>query len=229
VNRGSIRPTEVQVSTAFRTDRRAFVQAMLAAIVGTRASFGSPMTFQAPAVRRQVTLGGRRIKVVDGHAHCVIPVQHITRGTSLEKMGGGAGNNLLGPERLQIMDQQGVDVQALTINNFWWYAASDVELARRINLEQNEGLAKWVAQHPDRFVATAAVSLQHPELAAEQLRDGVKRLGLRGASIGCHVNGDDLSLPKFDPFWAAAAELGVPVFTATSSATRSRPLICCRA
>ena len=110
------------------------------------------------------------------------------------------------------MDQQGVDVQALTINNFWWYAA-DADLARKICLAQNEGLAKWVAAHPDRFVATAAVALQHPELAAEQLQDGVKRLGLRGASIGCHVNGEDLSLPKFDPFWAKAAELGVPVFT----------------
>ena len=164
---------------------------------------------QTPPSRRQVTIGGRRIRVIDGHAHCVIPVQHITKGSPLEKMGGGAP---LGPERLQIMDQQGVDVQALTINNFWWYAA-DIDLARKICLAQNEGLATWVASHPDRFVATAAVALQHPELAAEQLQDGVKRLGLRGASIGCHVNGEDLSLPKFDPFWSKAAELGVPVFT----------------
>ena len=50
-----------------------------------------------------------------------------------------------------------------------------------------------------------------PDLAAQQLEDGVKRLGLRGASIGGHVNGEDLSLPKYDPFWAKAAELGVPV------------------
>lgn len=164
---------------------------------------------QTPSSRRQVTIGGRRIRVIDGHAHCVIPVQHITKGSPLEKMGGGAP---LGPERLQIMDRQGVDVQALTINNFWWYAA-DVDLARRICRTQNEGLAAWVKQHPDRFVATAAVALQHPELAAEQLQDGVTRLGLRGASIGCHVNGEDLSLPKFDPFWAKAAALGVPVFT----------------
>ena len=77
---------------------------------------------------------------------------------------------------------------------------------------QNEGLAKWVAAHPDRFVALASVALQHPDLAAEQLEDGVKRLGLRGASIGGHVNGEDLSLPKYDPFWAKAAELGVLVF-----------------
>jgi aminocarboxymuconate-semialdehyde decarboxylase len=56
------------------------------------------------------------------------------------------------------------------------------------------------------------VALQHPDLAAQQLEDGVKRLGLRGASIGGHVNGEDLSLPKYDPFWAKAAELGALVF-----------------
>ena len=43
-------------------------------------------------------------------------------------------------------------------------------------------------------------------------RTASKRLGLRGASIGGHVNGEDLSLPKYDPFWAKAAELGVLVF-----------------
>ena len=190
--------------------RRQFLRAVTAA-AGTYA-LTRAVSAQTASARRQVTIGGRRIRVIDGHAHCVIPVQHITNGTPLEKMGGGAGNNLLGPERLQIMDQQGVDVQALTINNFWWYAA-DAELARKIVLAQNEGLAKWVAAHPDRFVAAASVALQHPELAAEQLQDGVRRLGLRGASIGCHVNGEDLSLPRFDPFWAKAAELGVPVFT----------------
>ena len=72
-----------------------------------------------------------------------------------------------------------------------------------------------MAAHPDRFVAMASVALQHPDLAAEQLEDGVKRLGLRGASIGGHVNGEDLSLPKYDPFWAKAAELGVPVVHAS--------------
>jgi len=189
--------------------RREFVSVMIGAAAFTCGN--SVGAWQAAAPRRQVTVGGKRVRVIDGHAHCIIPVQHITKGTPLEKMGGGAGNNLLGPERLQIMDQQGVDVQALTINNFWWYAA-DADLARRIVLAQNEGLAQWVGRHPDRFVATASVALQHPELAAEQLQDGVKRLGLRGASIGGHVNGEDLSLGKYDPFWSKAAELGVPVF-----------------
>ena len=120
--------------------------------------------------RRRVVIGGRAIRVIDMHAHCVIPVTDIVQGTPLASSGGGRGGSILGPERLQLMDQQGVDVQALSINGYWWYAA-DLELARRIVRAQNEGLAKWVAKHPDRFVALASVALQHPELAAEQLED----------------------------------------------------------
>jgi aminocarboxymuconate-semialdehyde decarboxylase len=166
--------------------------------------------------RRQVMVGGRRVKVIDVHAHCVIPVGEIVKGTPLAKAGSGSGN--LGPDRLKIMDQQGVDVQALSINGYWWYAA-DRALASKIVLAQNEGLAKWVSAHADRFVALASVALQHPDLAAEQLHDAVTRLGMRGASIGGHVNGEDLSLPKYDPFWAKAAELGVLVFMHPGGAT----------
>ena len=177
-----------------------------------RAQGGRGTAQGAAGGRRQVTIGGKRVRVIDVHCHCVIPVTEAVKGTPLEKEGGGGGgNNALGPQRLQVMDQQGVDIQALSINGYWWYAA-DRELARRIVQAQNEGLAKWVSQHPDRFVAMASVALQFPDLAAQQLEDGVKRLGLRGVSIGGHVNGEDLSLPKYDPFWAKAAELGALVF-----------------
>ena len=201
------------------TSRRRFVHSLIAATAGASAMRGAAaFARQSAGPRRQVMLGNRRIRVIDAHAHCVIPVTDIVKGTPLAQQGGGGGNNVLGPQRLQLMDQQGVDVQALTINGFWWYAA-DVDLARAIVRAQNEGLAQWVAQHRDRFVAVASVALQHPELAAEQLQDGVRRLGLRGASIGGHVNGEDLSLPKYEPFWAKAAELGVPVFMHPGGAT----------
>jgi aminocarboxymuconate-semialdehyde decarboxylase len=202
---------------AIMPTRRHFVRTAAGAAAGTWA-FGSGFVEAAPRFmqsnagkRRQVSIGGRRIKVVDVHCHCVIPeVSAVVKGTPLEKSAGGGGNNVLGPARLALMDEQGLDIQALSINGYWWYEA-DRDLARRIVQVQNEGLAKWVAAHPDRFVALASVALQHPDLAAEQLEDGVKRLGLRGASIGGHVNGEDLSLPKYDPFWAKAAELGVLV------------------
>jgi aminocarboxymuconate-semialdehyde decarboxylase len=181
--------------------------------VTTLASAAAGIYVQTPSSpRREVRVGRKRVKVIDVHCHCVIDVADVVKGTTLANAGGGGGaNSVLGPSRLQSMDQQGIDMQALSINGYWWYGA-DRDLAGRIVQAQNEGLAKWVAAHPDRFVAFASVALQHPDLAAEQLEDGVKRLGLRGASIGGHVNGDDLSLPKYDPFWAKAAELGVLVF-----------------
>ena len=68
------------------------------------------------------------------------------------------------------------------------------------------------AKYPDRFVAFASVALQYPDLAAEQLEEGVKKYNLRGAAIGGHVNGDETSAAKFDPFWKKAEELGCVVF-----------------
>ena len=201
-------------------NRRNFVKALAGAGAGLAVmrhgmakAGGLPAQAAANAVsRREVVLGGRRVRVIDLHCHCVIPeAAEVVKGTPLAGSAGGGGNNVLGPQRLQLMDQQGLDVQALSINGYWWYAA-DRDLARRIVQIQNEGLAKWVGAHPDRFVALASVALQHPDLAAEQLEDGIKRLGLRGASIGGHVNGEDPSLPKFDPFWAKAADLGAVVF-----------------
>jgi aminocarboxymuconate-semialdehyde decarboxylase len=112
--------------------------------------------------------------------------------------------------RLRAMDEQGIDVEALSINPYWYKADRDV--ARELIRVQNEKLAEICAANPDRFVAFASVALQHPDLAAEQLEDGVKKYGLRGAGVGGSVNGEELADPKFHPFWAKAEQLGVPVF-----------------
>jgi aminocarboxymuconate-semialdehyde decarboxylase len=108
------------------------------------------------------------------------------------------------------MDEQGIDMEALSINPYWYKA--DPDLARRIITIQNEKLAEACAANPERFVAFATVALQHPDLAAEQLEEGVRKYGLRGAGIGGSVNGEEISDPKFHPFWARAEQLGVVVF-----------------
>src|SRR5439155_1071718 len=77
---------------------------------------------------------------------------------------------------------------------------------------QNEKISQWCAIHPDRFVGMATVAMQHPDLAADQLDEAIKKLGLRGAAIGGSVEGQELSDRKFDPFWAKAQELGVLLF-----------------
>lgn len=160
--------------------------------------------------RREVSIGGTRSRVIDMHAHCEIKaVEQIVKGTPLELTVRGA--RIMGPHRIEQMDELGIDIQVLHIGNYWWNAA-DMDLARQINRIMDEGVAEWCDAHSDRFVGLSAVSLQHPELAAEQLEHAVKNLGLRGASVGGHVNGEVPSSPKYDPFWAKVDELNVPVF-----------------
>jgi aminocarboxymuconate-semialdehyde decarboxylase len=163
------------------------------------------------AARRQVLVGGRRVKVVDVHAHCAIPeIADVVRGTSLARSVQSTGDLVLSPARLRYMDTEGIDVQVLSINTFWY--ATDRELVQQVIRIQNEKLAAWCAAHPDRFVGLASVALQHPDLAADQLDEAVKKLGLRGVAIGGSVDGEELSARRFDPFWAKAEELGVIVF-----------------
>src|SRR5262249_39943271 len=146
---------------------------------------------------------------------CLIPeVQDVIKDSPLAppfKNLLAGGDLVLGPNRLKYLDEQGIDVQAISINAFWYGA--ERELARQIIKVQNEKLAAWCAAQPDRFVGFASVALQHRDLAAEQLEDAVKRLGLRGAAIGGSVEGEELANRKFDPFWAKASELGVLLFT----------------
>jgi predicted TIM-barrel fold metal-dependent hydrolase len=165
---------------------------------------------QAPASgkRRQVKIGGHRVKTIDVHAHCTIP--EATAIMPGRGVGANPSNLVMGPERLAMMDEQGIDMEALSINPTWY--AADRDLAARIIKIQNEKLAELCAAQPDRFVAFATVALQYPDLAAQQLEEGMKKLRLRGGSIGASVNGEELSARRFDPFWAKAEELGALLF-----------------
>jgi aminocarboxymuconate-semialdehyde decarboxylase len=162
--------------------------------------------------RRIVKVGGKRMKVIDVHAHAAMAETLELAGL---KLGVGLLRSDLGiPEtldqRLAAMDAQGIDMESLSINPFWY--GTEREVAAKICQIQNERLAEVCGKHPDRFVAYASVALQYPDLAVDQLEQGVKKYHLRGAAIGGSCAGKELSDPAFHPFWAKAEALGVPVF-----------------
>jgi aminocarboxymuconate-semialdehyde decarboxylase len=197
-------------------NRRDFLKNAAATTAGVAISGRFP-SFQIgapPGKRREVFIGGRRVKTVDAHAHCFVPeVWDLVKDTPLAATAKGnlTGNIALGnPQRLIDMDAQGIDYQAINVNA-WGYSAERA-LARDLIKLQNERISQWCAKHPDRFVGMATVALQHPDLAADQLDEAVRKLGLRGAAIGGSVEGQELSDRKFDPFWAKAEELGVLLF-----------------
>src|SRR5215472_8865605 len=197
-------PMEGPMST-----RREFVEgaAGAAGIAFVACNLAGAAPAQAQTRRREVVVNGRRVKTVDVHAHCAVPEAMALMGRKVEPQTLLMSN---AADRIRAMDEQGIDMEALSINPYWYRADRDV--ARELIRVQNEKLTEACAANPDRFVAFASVALQYPELAAEQLEEGVKKYGLRGAGVGGSVAGEDLADPKFHPFWAKAEQLGVLVF-----------------
>ena len=172
----------------------------------------------APVPRKVISVAGRRARVIDIHAHCYIPGS--ARMLSSPELGAAANPQEGAPvarsltindARIAQMEARGIDLGVLSVNQYWWYPASLADAEKFVRY-QDEGLRDICARYPGRFAFLTSPALQHPALAAQQLEYAVKDLGARGASVGGHVNGRVPSGPEFDPFWAKAQELDVPVF-----------------
>lgn len=174
-------------------------------------------------------------RVVDMHAHVLVPAvealvaERPERVDALRQQAEASGRasvehnrKLFAAEylprltdvatRLAAMDAMGVDIQAVSVSPTQYYYWADRDLARAIARAANEHLAELSASHPDRFVGLATVSLQHPDLAAEQLTTAVEKLGSRGCQISTLINGVELADRRHDPFWKCAEALGAVVF-----------------
>ena len=104
--------------------------------------------------RRQVIVAGKRVKTIDVHAHCVIPKALELMGKDhLKERGPGLGD--VGLRRIGEMDEQGIDVEAISINPHWYHLERD--LATEVVKINNETLAdqchRQSAGYHDRAVA----------------------------------------------------------------------------
>src|SRR5262252_3258729 len=188
----------MSITSDLLTTALAFIPCAMAAV--------TPAPTSAPR-RRETVINGRRIKTIDIHAHCIVPPASALINHPLEAPG------LLMHDtstRIAAMDAQGIDVEALSINPYWYRAPRDA--AAELIKVQNETLVEFCAASPDRFVAFATAALQYPDLAAQQVEHAVKQLGFRGVGVAGSVAGEELANPKFHPFWAKCEELGVLVF-----------------
>ena len=143
------------------TTRRDFLKGAAAGIVFCGCGMVHGVQAQAPRQKLPVSVGGKRIKTIDVHAHCHFREAGAVLGDAaasvqLPPVNNAAAAFIEVEKRLAAMDEQAIDMEVLSINPFWY--GKDREIAGTIVKIQNENLAALCASKPDRFAAFASLT-----------------------------------------------------------------------
>ena len=120
--------------------------------------------------------------------------------------------------RLADMDAAGIEIAAVSLAAPCIQDIVDPGEATAKAADANDALAHAVNSHPDRYVGLAALALQDPAAAADELERCVNELGFRGALVNGYSSVGDLGTARYYdedaylPFWERVAALGVPFY-----------------
>jgi 2,3-dihydroxybenzoate decarboxylase len=122
-------------------------------------------------------------------------------------------------QRLEEMDQYGIEMSVLSLTVAGPQAMTDPKRAEEMARRGNEGLARAVSRRPDRFAGLGVVSMHDVDAACMEFERSVKELGLRGLLLNnvqwAGKDGADVLFydrPEYDAFWQMAQDLSVPVY-----------------
>ncbi len=138
---------------------------------------------------------------IDVHAH------YYTQdfATRMQQLGSsrndvpGAGISL--NQRLELMDDAGIDAQVLCVGAQQPYFPNAENAATAARFA-NDWYREIVEQHNGRFAAFGCVPLPHVDRAIAEAGRCLDELGFAGINLGCSVAGGPLDNPEFEPFWA---------------------------
>ena len=117
----------------------------------------------------------------------------------------------LGARRLADMDASGIARQ-LVFLTAPGVQVFDAATATSLSTELNDRLLEEIRKNPSRYAGLAAIAPQDPGAAASELQRAVRKLGLKGAVINSHTQGEYLDDPKYWEIFEAAQALDVPIY-----------------
>jgi 2,3-dihydroxybenzoate decarboxylase len=124
----------------------------------------------------------------------------------------------IGEKRLGYMDKHGVEMMILSLNSPTVQGIPNAKRAIELARRANDFLAEQVRNRPDRFAAFAALPMQDPDAAIQELTRCMKELGFKGTMVNGFsqvAEGDSavyLDAPQYLPFWAAVESLDAPFY-----------------
>ena len=115
-------------------------------------------------------------------------------------------------ERLKDMDEQGVDVQVVSIHTPFFSYHLDAAQGRQLARDVNDEIAAMTRQWPQRFAGLATLPVQDVGAAVDELDRAVHVLGLKGVELDTVVHGHTWDEPQFLPLFKAAERMGAVLF-----------------
>ncbi len=115
-------------------------------------------------------------------------------------------------ERIKDQDVDGVEGEVLyTTLGMSLFGLDDPEFQQACFATYNDWVAEFCSHNPKRLFGIALISLEDVQAGAKELERCAQK-GLRGAMIwGSPPREHPYSSPEYDPFWAAAQDLRIPV------------------
>ena len=117
--------------------------------------------------------------------------------------------------RLEQLERCGIDFQvvtphhALDCNLLKGDIKAQLAMARAIN----DNMAHLQEDSKGKLFGVGSIPMAKFEHGGKQeMERAVNGLGLKAISIHSNLNGKPIDLPEFEPFWAHAAQMGVPVY-----------------
>jgi 5-carboxyvanillate decarboxylase len=114
-------------------------------------------------------------------------------------------------ERIQIMDQAGVDMHLLSLTSPG-VQMFDTDTATSLATMANDRLSEVVQKHPKRFAGLASFAPQDPKRAAREIDRAMNQLKLNGLIVNSHTNAEYLDDRKYWPIFEAAAATNSAIY-----------------
>jgi aminocarboxymuconate-semialdehyde decarboxylase len=114
-------------------------------------------------------------------------------------------------QRLDELDEAGIEVQVVSASPLWYFSHTPAEVASRFASRYNELLSEWTSADPARLKALALLPVSDVGAAVTELERAVRDLNVVGAVIGTDA-AEDLDHPDLDDLYAACSDLDVPLF-----------------
>ncbi len=114
-------------------------------------------------------------------------------------------------DKLQAMDEAGVDVQVLSLNVPGPELAGGQEADDLAELA-HDCLAEITRKRPDRFWGMATLGLGDMDRSLKELDRCLNDLGFKAVQVYSNLRGTPLDDPFFHPLYERCAELNLPIF-----------------